>query len=324
MISLAIAAAIAAPARAQPADAGAARRHLTRGQVLLQQGSYATTHHRADDARRFFESAIGELKQAVAADPSAHYELAVAYDALGKPDEAVRQLRAFAPGARPQLASKASHKLDDVMAKVGTVTLNVTPAGAQVTLGGVELGAAPLAEPLILLPGTYTLAFQAAGFQPREAELKVDAGSENERAIELERVPIIVQPVAPLVAAPVREAPPPRSRAPLYAGAAVALAGVAGATVFGLRALGRHDTYVAPETRAPDREDARTSGKRFALASDLSAAVAVVAAGFTLTWYFAKYRQKPEERRPPTVAAKLDLVPWVQSQSGGVTLAGRF
>jgi hypothetical protein len=46
------------------------------------------------------------------------------------------------------------------------VTLAVSPEGALISLAGTELGKAPLAEPLILMPGTYTLSFQADGFQP--------------------------------------------------------------------------------------------------------------------------------------------------------------
>jgi hypothetical protein len=82
----------------------------------------------------------------------------------------------------------------------------------------------------------------------------------------------------------------------------------------------------------------------------------VAAAGFTAYWYFYKYKRAPqklpnlENRHPPRAApseensgpaekavggsssristslieTKLDVVPWVQPQSGGVTIAGRF
>lgn len=83
---------------------------------------------------------------------------------------------------------------------------------------------------------------------------------------------------------------------------------------------------MTPSTAA-DRQDARDAGTRLALVADLAIGTAALAAGFTAGWYFFKYRQqpeKPEPRRPAAMAAKVDLVPWVQSRSGGVTLAGWF
>jgi hypothetical protein len=74
---------------------------------------------------------------------------------------------------------------------------------------------------------------------------------------------------------------------------------------------------------APVAPDARAARVR----SQLEKTVA--AFGTSLETFEAgdKYRQHPEKRevrRPPAVAAKLDVVPWVQPQSGGVTIAGWF
>jgi hypothetical protein len=208
------------------------------------------------------------------------------------------------------------------------VTLTITPAGASITLGGSEIGPAPLSEPLVLMPGTYTLSFQADGFQPKEAEIKVEPGSEVERAIELDPVKVIVEPVKPVAEEPVlADKPVPASPLPLYVGAGVAGAGALGTTIFGILAIHQHSTFTSASGSQLDREDARTNGRRFALISDVSLATAVVAAGVTAYWYFTKYRQeprKPDERHPPPVDAKLDVVPWVQPQSGGVTIAGWF
>jgi hypothetical protein len=102
---------------------------------------------------------------------------------------------------------------------------------------------------------------------------------------------------------------------------------VLGTAIFGILAISQHSTFTGASTSQLDREDARSNGQRFALIADISLGTAAVAAGFTAYWYFTKYRQepkKPDERHPPPVDAKLDVVPWVQPQSGGVTIAGWF
>jgi hypothetical protein len=59
----------------------------------------------------------------------------------------------------------------------------------------------------------------------------------------------------------------------------------------------------------------------------LAARIRGDAVGATLCWYRYKYMpslENSERQHPAPVATKVDVVPWVQWQSGGVTLAGRF
>lgn len=334
-----------------PKDPKIAKQWLATAQQLIQKGSAFAARNRLDDAKAQFENAASAYQKAIEAsdDVNIYAELASVEDKLGKFDEAVRHLRRVVnakTGVRPDVAKKAAAKLEDLSARVGLMTLTVTPAGASITLGGVELGTSPLPEALVLMPGTYTLSFQAEGFQPKEAEIKIEPGSETERAIELEPVTVIVQPVKPAGPEGSDEAlhDKPRSRLPLYVGAGVTGAGVAGASIFGILAVKQHSKFTAASTPKLAREDARTAGQRFELITDVSLGTAVVAAGFTAYWYFAKYRQrqkKPEDQRPSPGAStgsdsapasndfashltKLDMIPWVQSQSGGIMIAGWF
>jgi hypothetical protein len=218
----------------------------------------------------------------------------------------------------------------------------VAPPGTSITLGGSELGQSPLAEPLVLLPGTYTLAFQADGFEPKEAELRVEAGSESERAIELEPVKVVVEPVqppAPVEVPRVEPPPPPPSRLPLYAGAGLTLAAAAGASTLGALAIRQHAAFTRRTTAPVDRDDARANGRLLAQLTDAAIVTAVAAAGFTAYWYFYRYKRRLDNsaahragsptagrsaRHAVSRQAKLDVVPWVQPQLGGMTLAGRF
>jgi hypothetical protein len=321
------------PAPAPAKDPKLVRKWLAAAAQLMQKGTYFAAKNRPDDARAQFENAVTAYQRAIEAgdDVAIYAELAIAEEKLGKLDDAVKHLRRVvgAPsGVRPDIVKKATARLAELSTRIGLVALTVTPAGASVTLGGVEIGTTPLPEPLVLMPGTYTLSFQADGFQPKDAEIKVEPGSEVERAIELEPVKVIVEPVRPLLPEPaVDETPPPPARLPLYVGAGIAGAAVVGTCISGILAIGQHSTFTAAKTSKLDREDAQTNGQRLALAADISLGTAVVAAGFTAYWYFAKYRQhprKPDERRPPSVDAKLDVVPWVKPEAGGAMLAGWF
>ncbi|HEX2690198.1 MAG TPA: PEGA domain-containing protein [Kofleriaceae bacterium] len=326
----------AAPAK----DPKVAKKWLAAGQQLMQRGSAFAAKHQFDEAKVQFENAVTAYQKALSAsdDVNIYVDLASAEDKLGKLDEAVKHLRHVAntkTSVRPEVMKRAIARLEDLSAKVGLVTLTVTPAGASITLGGAELGTAPLPEPLVLMPGTYTLSFQADGFQPKEAEIKIEPGSETERAIALDPVKVIVEPVAPVTPAvpdeplPV-DRPKPRPSLPLYVGAGISCAGVLGAGIFGLVAISQHARFTAASTSKLDREDARINGQRFAVLSDVALGTAAVAAGFTAYWYFYKYKRSPakpteiQARHPPPVAAKLDVVPWVQLQTGGITIAGWF
>jgi PEGA domain len=346
-------------ANAQPADPSAAgdaaagkdpkvaRRWLAIGQMAVQRGAYFAARHRPDDARQQFDNAIIAYQKAIDAgdDPGLYLELALAEEKVGRLDGAVAHLRRVAQDSRvrPEVARRAAQKLDALLARVGIVTLRVTPPGASITLGGVELGQAPLAEPLVLLPGTYTLAFQASGHQPREAELQVEPGSETERAIDLEPIRIVVEPVRPLVAEDVAQvAPPPPpapSRLPLWVGGSVAIAAAAGAGILGGLAIGEHAVFTRRTTLPADRADAQADGRLLARLADAAAITAVAAAGFTAYWYFYRYRGRlanstedaardPSDSRParhsPPISTKLDVVPWVQPQLGGMMVAGWF
>jgi hypothetical protein len=341
----------AAPPPASPAkeatDPKLARKWLLAGQQLMQRGSALAANNRPQEAKAQFANAVAAFQKALAAgdDVNVYAELASAEEKLGKLDDAVKHLRLVAgarTGVRPDVARKAAARLDDLSSKVGLVTLTVNPAGSSITLGGVELGTSPLPEPLVLMPGTYTLSFQADGFQPKEAEIKIEPGSEIERSIALEPVKVIVEPVPPARSdeGAGEGAGERRRRAavlPLYVGAGVTGAGVLGTGIFGILAVNRHAKFTAASTSTADRADARTSGQRFALLADLSLGTAVVAAGFTAYWYFYKYKgshRKPEERRVAsphqsasrlaTLETKIDVLPWVQPQSSGVMIAGWF
>jgi hypothetical protein len=341
----------AAPEPAPPAtpappvvkDPKAAKKLLTTGQQLLQKGDTLTRAKRLEDAKTNYQNAAAAFEKSIAAgdDLNTYALLADAEDKLGKYDLAVKHYRVVVKaqaGIRPDVLKKATAKLDELAMKVGLVTLTVKPDGATILLGGVEIGKTPLADPLVLLPGTYTLSFEAEGFQPREAELNVEAGSESERSIELEAVKIVVVPPVEDPEPVPAPKPAPPSRAPLYVGAGAAVTLIGAATVTGILAMGRQSTYKSADSTPSEREDAKSSGQTLALVTDIALAGGLVAGGFTAYWYFAKYKpaqRKQAEQRPAATSAgrgrrdgaqwtKVDLIPWVQSGTSGLVVVGGF
>jgi hypothetical protein len=326
-------AAVAQPTAPTIADPRLVRRSLATARELAQRAAAYAANHRPDDAAAELEDAAAAYRKAIDAggEPGIYLELASVEERLGRFDEAVRHLRAAVggPGLRADAVKRATARLAELSSRVGIVALTVLPAGTAITLGGVELGSSPLPEPLVLLPGTYALAFQADGFVAAEAEIAVEPGARIDRTIELAPVPVVAAPIAPASPPrppPVHEAPPPRSRTPLIAGVAVTGAAVAGVAAFGLLAIHDHTTFTAAATSPADRADARTRGRRFAVAADVSLGVAAVAAAATAYWYFYRYRgvTRPDAGHAALIRPELDMVPWIQSQAGGVNFAGRF
>jgi hypothetical protein len=276
-----------------------------------------------------FEKAIE-----AADEPSYHLELGAALEKLGRHDVAATHYRTAIKGGGA-VAKKATARFDEVTAMIGLVTLIVTPPGTTITIAGNEVGKAPLDEPLAMLPGEYKIALAAEGHEPREVEIKVEPGSESERTYTLEPMAIVVEPVKPppSVAGP-RVASEP-SKLPLFVGGGVAVALVGVAAITGILAVGEHGTFDDTDSTPAERADARDSGKRFALITDLCIIGAVASGGFAAYWYFAKYqpaqRTAGTERRAarrartaPAIATKVDVVPWVKADAGGFVLAGSF
>jgi hypothetical protein len=341
-----------APAPTPPADGSAApapvvkdpkvaKKWQTAGQQLVQKADYNTRKNKLEEAKAQYENALTAYGKAIEAsdDLVLRYEMALVEDKLGKFDLAAVQLRTVTTvktGLKPDILKKAIAKYDELTTKIGIVTLSVNTDNATITLNGTEVGKSPLTEPLIMMPGTYTLSFAADGFQPKDSEIKVEAGSESERAIELEPIKIIVEPIRNEPEAPiVTEAPKPPSKLPLYIGGGAAGAFAVVGIVTGIMAISQHSTFVADDSKAGDRADAKDRGTTLAHVTDIMFAGALVAGGFTAYWYFFKYKPaqkkqaeggEPMIRRDPNAPdiSKVDVVPWVQPTAGGFSVAGSF
>lgn len=325
------------PAAEQPAeppvvvkDPKLARKWHRAGDQLIRKGDHLTKQGKLDEAKQQYANAVTAYQHAVAAsdDVGLNYQLALAEDKAGMTPAAMKHLKLVlaAQGLKASVMKNAQSKLDELSMKVGVVTLGIEPAGTQIALDGTQIGEAPLPEPLVLMPGEYKLSMTAVGFQPKDMELKVEAGSESERNIALEPVPVVAKPQVEEPEAPPVEVSKGPSKLPLYIGAGATGGFVIVAAVTGIMAIGKHGTFTDPMSSQSERDDARSSGKTLALVTDLSIVGAVGAAALTAYWYQFKYRPqaRAQAEHPGQGQAKLDVLPWVQPQAGGLSVAGSF
>lgn len=310
-------------------DPAVAKKWLAAAQQLVARGDQLARAGKPDDARAQYGNAAVAYAKAIDAggDVAIYAQLAAVEDKLGDPAGAYKHLKRVVDpkaGAKPDVVKAAQKKLDEVAAKVGLVTLAVSPDGTSITIAGAQVGEAPMTEPLVLAPGAYTVSFAAAGFQPKVTELQIEAGSETERKIVLDAVPITITPMPRTE--PDGDTPPPSppDRLPLYVGGGATVGLAVVATITGIAAISQHDTYVAKTSTSTERDDARKSGRLLAHVTDACVVGALGAAGFTAYWYVYKYKPAHDKFEKQPAGAKLSVVPWVQAGAGGAVAVGSF
>jgi tetratricopeptide (TPR) repeat protein len=197
-------------AAAQQNSRDRARIEVVEGARLFQQGEFA--------------AALARFQKAYAIFPSGkvHYNMALAYQGMGKPSQALVALGRFLrdPGdATPELLAESRALAENLKSAVSFVTVFSDVEGAEIVVDGNSVGRTP-AGPLPVDPGRHEVILRSAAgtrattftaVAPRPVEVKLDFGTGS-------------APGAPLTAA----GPPPRqSDRPLAAAQAEALIGQA-------------------------------------------------------------------------------------------------
>jgi hypothetical protein len=289
-----------------------------------RKGDQLARRGKTDDAKAQYDQAVEAFGKAIELgdDPAYTLALASAEDKAGDPASAYKHVKAVLaldPPPKADVLKKAQTALEDLDGKVGKVTLTVIPDGTQIMIDGKTVGESPMTEPLVLTPGTYTASFVAVGYEPKDAELKPEAGSESERKIELVPVKVPAKPraIEPEPEPTVAAAKP--SMLPVYIGGGATVALLATSIVYDFKAKHQHDIFTGKNTSPNDRLDARDNGKLFAHVADATLAGTVLAAAFTGYWYWFKVRPAAQETQP-----KVGLAPWVQPDASGLTAFGSF
>ena len=158
---------VSAPVRAQAPTQGAAEQ-------LFQNA-------RTQIASKNWPRAWELLSAAYKLDPRPEYavNLGIVELKLKRPRDAAEHLSLFlreATNALPEDRQQAEKKLTEAKAQIGTVTLRVEPASAEVRLDGRPVGMSPLPGPLYVEPGRRTFEARKDGSPPESQVVEVEAG----------------------------------------------------------------------------------------------------------------------------------------------------
>ncbi len=211
--------------------------------VLYEEGLDATRTEQWAKARKALATAF-QLKR--------DYEIAGllgwAEWMSGAPRDAAEHLAFFlreAKEIRPKERQEAETMLAHAKSKIGTVTIRVDAAGAELFLDGKRLGASPLATPLFVEPGNRKVEARKAGFRPVTLWVDVEPGSNPIVAIGLAKAKTPKPPDMPI---PNKDKSESSARntliyAGLGVGAALAAVGIGTAIGTAVTAAERDDTW---------------------------------------------------------------------------------
>lgn len=191
LLSLAVVAALAAPAAADDAAATKreADRHFKTGVKLFEESKYS--------------EALAEFEQAyaLASHPLVLYNLAATHRALSQYAQAVDFYNRFLSEGKgvvkPAQLAKGQRELDDLLRLIARVDVTTDPPGAAVSVDGRAIGATPLGQPLILGPGDHVVSATLEGYDPAERSVRVAAGDTLAVALTLAKkaeAPAMEQP----------------------------------------------------------------------------------------------------------------------------------
>ena len=192
-------------AAAEPDARAEARRHFDQGVAAFEQ--------------RRFGKAAREFQEAYQLSPhySVLYNMGQVNVALGRPVEAVEAFERYLAqgGSTIPAARKAAvqAELETQRALLGTVAVQVEPAGAEIRMDGQAVGQAPLDRPVKVAAGQHTLMAFLDGYGVQNRELSVQPGEHVQIRIELASVPLAeATPTAPGDAAAHPAVSPPKSQ----------------------------------------------------------------------------------------------------------------
>ena len=162
-------------------DRQRARVHAQHGYELSQAGSF-------EEAARHFEAA-----QALEPSAAVLYNLGQAHAASGRPVEALsafrKSLHLPGSGLTDSLRERIVEATRIVEARIGQITLRISPPSATVLLDGQSLSPEALGQPLDVKAGVHTVVSQLQGFNPRVVVVDVPPKGNTITQITLTRTP---------------------------------------------------------------------------------------------------------------------------------------
>jgi hypothetical protein len=228
--------------------------------------------------------------------------------------------------------------LQQVRREVGALTLEVRPAGTEITVDGASYGTAPLGHELFVTPGSHLVRAHLTGFRDEERSITAEPGSALGLSISLAAVeanarPVAAVPVAGALPQPARKGMEPRTIV-VISGAAASLIALGVGVGFALDAGAAHadasrhgeaasenGTGCPPGSTSPDCAALTDAVSRENRSRDRADAAlltgAIVGAATVGAWLVI-----PDLARSKT--ASLRALPWIGRETTGVSLAGTY
>ncbi|HSU40849.1 MAG TPA: PEGA domain-containing protein [Polyangiaceae bacterium] len=249
-------------------------------------------------------------------------------------------LRTYSVSSRDDVRAakeRFSTLLQQVRREVGALTLEVRPAGTEITVDGASYGTAPLGHELFVTPGSHLVRAHLTGFRDEERSITAEPGAALGLSISLEANarPLAAAPVAgaPSRPQPARKGIEPRTIV-VISGAAASLIALGVGVGFALDAGAAHadasrhgeaasetGTGCPPRSTSPDcvaLTDAVSREKRSRHRADAALLTGVILGAATVGAWLVM----PDLARSKTTS--LRALPWIGRETTGVSLAGTY
>lgn len=303
-----------------------AKKLLSEGDSLFRKGDYEGALDRYQKAYEAFPS------------PKIYFPMAQAEEMLGRDLEALTHYEQLLAEAGEDLSEQvrkdAEARIAEIESRIAVITFAVEPEGAIVSIDDVEMGQAPLGEPVRLLPGPHKYSVRKEGYEPVEKQMDLKPGERVHEAVELERIrPRVAKRPPPRPRPEPQTGTGPSDRTILWGSIVTTGALAAGALVTGLVAVSKHGTYTDESLPVEEREKARESGADFAVLTDVLLVGTIAAGAFTAYWFYGKMDGEAAEPARADVAGRSAgraraprgvVVPWASRDGGGVAITGDF
>jgi hypothetical protein len=328
---------------------------LCAGTLLAPAASSAPTKQEVQQADKLFreartlmgqnkfDAACPKLEQSQKLDPApgTQYQLAVCYEATGRPATALALFTEVA-----DLAQKAGFKDKEKVArdkasalepKVPRIIVEVPASsrvsGLSISRDGKEVPDSQYNQPILVDPGEYAIAANAPNKKPFDTTVSVRG--EGVRV----KVPIVLVDVESFSRRddiPPPPPPPPPKKSSFgvqrIAGlgmAAVGVGGVAVGAVFGVNAKSTYDKAINNHSLCPTKKACYPDGKKLvdeAQTDALISTIGFIAGGVVLAGGVLMFSLAPSRSASPPnqTGAAVGLVPVVAQGFGGVAAVGQF
>jgi hypothetical protein len=159
-------------------DREAARAEFERGRSAFEAGAFREALDHFQEAYR------------LAPHPNVRVNIANCYDQLDRPIEALVHFEHFLTEADhppPAQRREVESAIARLRQRVGALTLQITPDGAQITIDGTETRRAPVAEPVRVVAGSHNVVVELEGYRTERQTIVVEGGGTARLALRLQR-----------------------------------------------------------------------------------------------------------------------------------------